>query len=638
MRYPPHVLDEIRARLPVSTVVGRKVRLKKEGKEWRGLSPFTSEKTPSFFVNDGKMRWFDFSSGTNGNVFDFVMQTEGLSFPEAVERLAAEAGVSLPSPSREQEARDARRTGLVEIMELTAGFFQSQLRGRAGEGARAYLARRELGEAATEPFRLGYAPRDRFALRDFLAGKGVKSEGMIEAGLLVHGEDIAVPYDRFRDRIMFPIADAGGRVIAFGGRALDPDAPAKYLNSPETPLFHKGSGLYNHHRARKAAHERARVIAVEGYVDVIAMEGAGFPETVAPLGTALTPDQCRLLWRMADEPVLCFDGDKAGRKAAWRAIDTALPLLGGGKTLRFALLPSGLDPDDLARSGGTDAIAAVLDQSRPLVDMLWSREVEAQPLDTPERRHALERRLRDATRAIPDPSLRRHYEEALGERAAQAFGRTTGARPRSGDGGRPRAPWRPNGRPVVGGRPPISEDLARSPLFGGAGGGLSVRVAFVLLALLNHPELIAPLAEEIAALPVPLPEADRMRGALLALDDGNGTNRDAAEALVETGGLRPLVERLTRIVGPSRLRAVGPEADPLDAQTSVRQALALHHREASLNTALRAAEADYAANPDDRHWERLLDIRAQLSNLEGMDASIDDAQPRSPGFKGAPFG
>jgi DNA primase len=383
MKFPPSILEEIKARLPVSAVVGKRVRLAKSGREWKGLSPFNAEKTPSFFVNDQKGSFFDFSSGKNGDIFKFVMETEGLSFPEAVERLASEAGVALPKVTVEAQAQEERRKGLHEVVELAARFFEAELAGERGAGARRYLSGRGLEGEARKHFRIGYGPPDRFALRDHLAGKGVDAALMMEAGLLVHGEEIAVPYDRFRDRIMFPIHDMRGRVVAFGGRAMSSEVAAKYLNSPETPLFHKGHLLFNHHNARKGAHDAGQIIVVEGYVDVIAMTLAGFPQTVAPLGTALTEDQLGLLWRMADEPVICLDGDKAGRKAASRAIDLALPLLEPGKSLAFALLPDGQDPDDLARSGGKAAVAEVLGAARPLVDMLWTREVEAGPLDTP---------------------------------------------------------------------------------------------------------------------------------------------------------------------------------------------------------------------------------------------------------------
>src|SRR5690349_6930846 len=337
MRFTPQLLDELRARLPVSEVVGKRVKLRKAGREWKGLSPFQQEKTPSFTVNDQKGFYHCFSAGKHGNIFDFIMETEGVPFPEAVERCAAMAGLALPAATPDAARFEQRRKTLHDIMELAAKYFQDTLASRLGAKARGYLGDRAISPATQLQFRLGYATGERFALKEHLGAQGVSTEDMVEAGLLVSGDDIPVPYDRFRDRVMFPIADARGRVIAFGGRALEKDVSAKYLNSPDTPLFQKGHVLYNHHLARKAAHDLGTVIAVEGYIDVIAMTVAGFPHVVAPLGTALTPEQLGLLWRMADEPILCFDGDKAGRRAAYRAVDTALPLIEAGKSVRFAL-------------------------------------------------------------------------------------------------------------------------------------------------------------------------------------------------------------------------------------------------------------------------------------------------------------
>ena len=344
MRFTPQFLDELRARLPVSEVVGRRVKLRKQGREFVGLSPFNKEKSPSFTVNDQKGFFHDFSSGKHGDIFDFVMETEGVAFPEAVERLAQMAGVALPKVSHEDEQRDARRKTLHDVMELAAKFFEATLAARAGARARGYLADRGLDPATQLKFRLGYATNERFALKEHLGSHGIPVEDMVEAGLLVSGDDIPLPFDRFRDRVMFPITDFRGRNIAFGGRALEKDAQAKYLNSPETPLFHKGATLYNIAAARQAAHDGAQIVAVEGYVDVIAMVTAGFPAAVAPLGTALTEDQLALLWKMADEPVLCFDGDKAGLRAAYRAVELAMPRLKPGKSLKFALLPEGPGP------------------------------------------------------------------------------------------------------------------------------------------------------------------------------------------------------------------------------------------------------------------------------------------------------
>src|SRR6476646_4027102 len=436
MRFTPQFLDELKARLPVSEVVGKRVKLIRSGREFKGLSPFNKEKTPSFFVNDQKQAWFDFSSGKNGSIFDFVMQSEGVSFPEAVERLAQMAGMPLPKVSREDEARDARRKTLHDVVELAAKFFQDTLASRTGAKGRGYLADRGLDPATQLKFRLGYATGERFALKEHLGSHGIPTEDMVEAGLLVAGDDIPVPYDRFRDRVMFPISDVRGRVIAFGGRALEKDVPAKYLNSPETPLFHKGDNLYNLSTARQATHNGSPLIVVEGYVDVIAMVTSGFAGAVAPLGTALTENQLALLWKMADEPILCFDGDRAGQKAAYRAADLALPALLPGKSLRFALLPEGQDPDDLARSGGRVAIEEVISAARPLSDMLWSREIEGGSFATPERRAALEARINELSKGIRDEVVRRYYRQDLAERLQRTFA------PEGGRGGYGRGNFR----------------------------------------------------------------------------------------------------------------------------------------------------------------------------------------------------
>src|SRR5580692_10147522 len=422
MRFPPSFLDELKARLQVSDVVGRRVKLKKAGREWKGLSPFQQEKTPSFTVNDQKQFYHDFSTGKHGNIFDFVMETEGVSFPEAVERLASMAGLPLPAVTPDAARQEQRRKTLYDVMELAAKFFADTLASRNGAKARGYLADRAITPATQLQFRIGYAPGpERFALKEYLGAQNIPVDDMVEAGLLIGGEDIPVPYDRFRDRVMFPITDFRGRVIAFGGRALEKDVPAKYLNSPETPLFHKGDNLYNLAPARQATHNGSALIVVEGYVDVIAMVTSGFAASVAPLGTALTENQLALLWKMADEPILCFDGDKAGQKAAYRAADMALPHLKPGKSLRFALLPEGQDPDDLARSGGRSAIEEVIGAARGLADIIWSREIEGGTFATPERRAALEARIGELATSIRDEVVRRYYRQDLSQRLQRTF-------------------------------------------------------------------------------------------------------------------------------------------------------------------------------------------------------------------------
>jgi DNA primase len=377
------------------------------------LSPFQAERTPSFFVNDQKGFFHDFSSGKHGDAFAFVMETEGISFPEAVERLAGIAGLQMPENSEEAKQDEKQRASLIEVMELACTYFESKIDAKAA----AYLDGRSIDEALRKTFRLGYAPAERYGLRDHLAGKGIERDQMIEAGLLVHGEEIAVPYDRFRDRIMFPICDRSGRVIAFSGRAMAPDAPAKYLNSPETPLYSKSRCLYNHHLARQAAHKSGRLIVVEGNVDVIAMTRCGFA-AVAPMGTALTEEQIELLWKMAPEPILCFDGDKAGRKAADRAIATALPLIGTGRGVRFAILPEGQDPDDLLKQG-PEAFNKIEPQS--LIDALWQREL-ALHSDTPDGKVAFERALFEAVEVMRDHKLRSFYRRDIRQRLNRLFG------------------------------------------------------------------------------------------------------------------------------------------------------------------------------------------------------------------------
>lgn len=629
MKFPPSVLEEIKARLPVSAVVGKRVRLAKAGREWKGLSPFNAEKTPSFFVNDQKGSFFDFSSGKNGDIFKFVMETEGLTFPEAVEKLASEAGVALPKASFESQAQEERRKGLHEVVEIAARFFEAELQTERGGLARRYLAGRGLEGKAREHFRIGYAPHDRFALRDHLAAKGVGAELMIEAGLLVHGEEIAVPYDRFRDRIMFPIHDARGRVIAFGGRAMSAEVSAKYLNSPETPLFHKGALLFNHHNARKAAHDTGQVIVVEGYVDVIAMTLSGFPQVVAPLGTALTEDQLGLLWRMADEPVICLDGDKAGRKAASRAIDLALPMLEPGKSLAFALLPEGQDPDDLARSGGKQAIAEVLGAAKPFVDMLWAREFEASQLDTPERRAAFERRLKEPLGQIRDEATRRHYRLEIDERLGQLFAAAAPAprnerRPGFSGGGRGA------GRSGFGAAAarlnlPLraSPQLARSALLQRAHRE-NPREAFVLLALASHPGLVLRCVDDIAELALEGPAAERFRQALLDATGEGDFDREAFQRRLQQTRVAEAQAALLAVTGPAERLKLLQTADPESVFDSIHQALVLHRRARTLHSELKAAERALADEATEANFAWMKDVKARLDDVEGTQANADD--------------
>jgi DNA primase len=426
VRFDERFLDEIKSRLRLSDVIGRSVKLRRQGREYVGLSPFSKERTPSFFVNDDKGFFHDFSSGKHGDLISFLQETERLSFVEAVEKLAAEAGVPMPAVDPEGAAREKVRQALGDWLETAAKWFEAELRRPVGAGARAYLARRGLPEDQWARFRLGYAPGGRTALKDYLVAKGAHPGELVEAGLLIAPEDGAgAPYDRFRERLIFPITDARGRVISFGGRALDPEARAKYLNGPETSLFHKGSTLYGLTEARKlsaAANDGSGVVVVEGYMDAIACQRAGIA-AVAPLGTALTEEQMEGLWRLAPEPILCFDGDGAGQRAASRAMDRALPLLKPGRSFRFAMVSGGKDPDDVLREQGAAALKTQLSKTTPFVEMLFARERDATPLDTPERRAALKNRLRAAAGLIADKDLSSAYREDLLGRLDGLFGR-----------------------------------------------------------------------------------------------------------------------------------------------------------------------------------------------------------------------
>ncbi|KJS24860.1 MAG: DNA primase [Hyphomonadaceae bacterium BRH_c29] len=423
IRIPDGFVEELKARIRPSDVIGRKVKLTKKGKEWVGLSPFTSEKSPSFYVNDQKRIFKDFSSGIGGDVISFVMETERLTFMEAVEKLAEEAGMQLPKASPEAAEEYDHRKRLQAACEAAASYFEDRLHSADGAGARSYLEGRGLRPAAWKRHRLGYSPDDWRMTIDHLKEKGFTAKEILEAGLAKESDRGGEPYDAFRGRLMFPIADVRGGIIAFGGRALTPDAKPKYLNSGDTPLFHKSNILYRYKVAREAlgGGEGGGLIVCEGYMDAIALAEAGFGTSVAPLGTALTEDQLSLIWKAGPEPVLCFDGDRAGLGAAYRAIDRALPHVEPGRSLYFVLLPDGMDPDDLIRARGPGAMADAIEGRISLSELLWMRERDAEALDTPERQAGLEARLQAATTQIKHPGVRAAYERDLKSRMRDHF-------------------------------------------------------------------------------------------------------------------------------------------------------------------------------------------------------------------------
>lgn len=632
MRFTPAFMDEIRGRVPISSVVGRKVawdrRKSNPGKgDYWACCPFHTEKSASFHVDDRKGRYHCFGCKASGDIFTFLVEKEGVSFPEAVERLAQEAGLQMPQLSEADVQREQRRSSLYDVMEMAAQFFERELQQARGARARGYLADRELGPAIQKEFRIGYAPDDRSALRSHLAQNNVTLEQMAEAGLVVSGDDIPVAYDRFRDRVMFPIKDPRGKVIAFGGRALSKDVAAKYLNSPETPLFHKSLVLYNLDKARAPAHEKAAIIAVEGYVDVIAMHRAGLPHAVAPLGTALTQDQLGLLWRIAPEPTLCFDGDAAGLKAAYRALDLALPLLKPGHSLRLAFLPEGQDPDDLLRTEGAEALRQVVADAQPLSEVLWQRALAENDRSTPERKASFERDLRAMLAQIGDEVVRRHYLADLSERLSRLWQRQP---TQNGFGQRRQGGWKsgPRGRKAF--ERPWEIQTAPSPQLralaarGNSGPGVERRARMIVLTIVNHPQLLDEFLDEFAALELMSHELDSLRTQIIdSAASKAGLDGPSLKAHLSNKGLGALLERLEAQAMRLNDWFLGSGAALDDARTGLRQMIALHHKTITLDRELKVAEAAFAADPTEENLNALKAVREQLSSHAGAEAQIE---------------
>jgi DNA primase len=494
----PAFLDELRARTLLSTVIGRAVKLTRAGREWKACCPFHNEKTPSFTINDEKGFYHCFGCGAHGDAIRYLTEAGGLGFMDAVKELAAAAGMTVPAPDPRSREKAERAEGLHDVMAAAASWFGEQLDGLDGGAARAYLDRRGVTAAARKAFGIGFAPDSRGRIKAALNRFG--NDKLLEAGLLVKPEDDRDPYDRFRGRLMIPIRDQRGRVIAFGGRVIGPGEP-KYLNSPDTPLFDKGRTLFNLDRAGPASRKAGRIIVVEGYMDVIALAQAGFDEAVAPLGTALTEMQLERLWRLCDVPILCFDGDSAGQRAAMRAALRALPMLAPSRSLAFVTLPAGTDPDDLVRSdGGAQAFAALLDQAEPLVERLWKAERDAQPLATPEARAGLRQRLMAHAAAVQDRSVGDEYRVAF-----RGYLDTLRAPPPVAAADRFQQRFYA-ARPA----PPSARTQAVS-----RSGTRGAQGRAILAGLLAYPELVVDYAEAIAGLAMGRPEWDALRDVLV---------------------------------------------------------------------------------------------------------------------------
>lgn len=635
MRFSDGFLSEIRDRVPISAVVGLRVTWDRKktnaprGDFW-ACCPFHGEKSPSFHCEDRKGRYHCFGCGVSGDHFRFFTELDGMTFPEAVERVAEMAGVPMPARDAQEERRERERASLHDVMELATKFFEDRLQSADGARGRAYLRDRGLTPATQQQFRLGFAPDSRNALKEFLASKGIDKAQMEACGLTVF-EDVPVSYDRFRDRIMFPIPDSRGRIIAFGGRAMSAEVSAKYLNSPETELFHKGNVLYNFARARKALQKGGAVIAVEGYMDVIALAQAGFDNVVAPLGTALTENQLELLWRMSGEPVLCFDGDKAGLKAAYRAADMVLPLVAPGHTARFALLPEGKDPDDLVKAEGPEAFRTVLSAARPLSDLIWMRETSGGVFDTPERRAELEKTLRELTGRIKDESVRYHYQQEMRERVLNFFGNQRGRQQGGQDRGKgsfnkggERGQWNKGGAGAAAGRFAVSESLARSAMVKRAGGIMPLREAAIVVALVNHPSLIDENFEHVERLDLSHGELKQLHSVLIdAMAHGEANTREAVVAAIERASCAEMWERAVALARRARQWTALEDAAIEDARDAFAQALHLHRSARTLHKELKQAEAALATDPTDENYRHLVEIQAQFHDVQATEALIE---------------
>ena len=541
MSLPNGFLDELRSRICLSDVVGRKVQwdLRKSnqarGDMWAPC-PFHQEKTASFHVDDNKGFYYCFGCQAKGDAIGFIKETENVNFIEAVEILASEVGLQMPEFDPKSKEKADRNKILLEIMEQSVNFFRLTLNSNQGKHALEYLKKRGLSSDAIERFEIGFAPADQTTLTQKLIDKGYDLDAIIETGMSVKSDESNRLYDRFRGRIMFPIRDGRGRCIAFGGRSLDPAARAKYLNSPETPLFDKGSNLYNLVSARSAVGRGEPLIVTEGYMDVIALDSGNFNGAIAPLGTAITEKQLQLMWRISPEPIIALDGDKAGLRAAYRLIDLSLPLLRTGKALRFSIMPEGKDPDDLIRNEGASVFKNLIDEAVPMVDLIWRRETEGKSFDSPERRAGLDKSLSDVIALIKEKNLKNHYRDALFQARRQFFGRQNAGT----------TEFKNNSRLMP------QSDTKSSFLVAADEKTVSaqIRESTVIAVLMNFPELIEIFYDELIMIDLASPDCDLILKELVKIDKGTKTEIKN-ELMEKIGG-----EKVEKLLSLSHLRVL----------------------------------------------------------------------------------
>ena len=623
MPFTPEFLDEIRARLLLSEVIGSSVRLERRGSEYIGLCPFHQEKTPSFAVTDTKGFYHCFGCGAHGDVIRYIVETENLSFPEAVERLAGRAGLAMPERTREQRDRYRRAATLHDTLEEAGRWFESQLAGSTGSQARAYLSERRISASTRQQFRLGYAPNERAGLMHHLDSKGIARELIIEAGLAYIGEGGGEAVDRFRHRLIFPITDRNGRMVGFGGRAMG-NQRAKYLNSPKTPVFNKGHLLYGFTQARKPAHDAGTVVVVEGYMDAIALAQAGIRHVVAPLGTALTEGHLALLWRLADEPVLCFDGDTAGYSAACRAMERALPVLVAGKSLRFALLDNGMDPDDIVRVRGASAMREMIERAIPLMDMLWQSRTRGRALETPERRAGLERELMSLITTVTDRAVGHYYRGEIIQRLRAAFGPPPRGRSRLRPGERRRLDRRSRGQWTY--QRGVEPVPGSAPGGGPAGDAHLAERALVVIPFLN-PDLLARIVEPLSKVTFLDADHERLQQCLLAASDLDGdldkrTLSDHLTAASLDGLMKDAVQ-----AGNFSGLAMGTLGEAEDLWHHVHD---LHQCRNVLGQEIRADADAWETDPTAQAWQRLV---AKIEAQEGWQGRVltDDDETQDSG-------
>ncbi len=612
MAFPPQFLDEIRTRVSVSSVVGRRVKLIRRGREFVGLSPFTNEKTPSFTINDDKGFYHCFSSGEHGDIFKFVMKMQNLSFPEAVERLAEEAGLEMPRQT-EQDAQEAVQGARGrEAVEAACILYEEALRAPEGRRALEYLKGRGLTDETIKRFRLGYAPNGNVLKTKFLQ-RGVKEDVLLETRLLSPGKDGRESFDFFRDRVMFPIFDLRGRPVAFGGRVMG-DGEPKYLNSPDTPLFHKGQILYGLALARTAAAEKKEIIVAEGYMDVIALAQAGFAQSVAPLGTAMTESQLELLWRMAPEPILCFDGDKAGRAAALRAAERALPLLKPGVSLRFAMMPAGKDPDDICRREGPAAMAQVLTEAAPLSDVMWRQVLSEHQTDTPERRAGLEKAMYAKTGVIADDTVQAQYRRLFKDRLYELFRPAPSAKGKPAQRGKKGGYDRPTQMPG-----PISRGKTTDLT-----SGQRLRERILLTTLVTHPELQGNVEERLGAMTFADSRLDSLRQtALMHIAQNPTLDFEALRAHLANLGFAEELENLLNsdIYVHARFAR---STEPLDAATTGWDHTFKLCQRAEVEADLKRAEEELVENPSEESFARFKALQDQVRPAGEDDGDESD--------------